>query len=131
MAEVRPDSVAGFFRLAAQAVRRELLDMARHYAGPLSPAANHDSLADGKTGSRLNGFAGNEDLRKLERWAAFHEAVERLPEEDGEMIELGFYEGLTKDEIGRLLGVDGRTIRRRWNRASRRIADQLGDDVPV
>jgi RNA polymerase sigma factor (sigma-70 family) len=128
--EVRPDSVAGFFRLAAQAVRRELLDMARHYAGPLSPAANHDSLGDGKSGSRLQGFAGHEDMRNLERWAAFHEAVERLPDEDREMIELGFYEGLTKDEIGRLLGVDGRTIRRRWNRASRRIADQLGDDVP-
>jgi RNA polymerase sigma factor (sigma-70 family) len=129
--EVRPDSVAGFFRLAAQAVRRELLDMARHYAGPLSPAANHDSLHDSKSGSRLQGFAVNEDLRNLERWAAFHEAVERLPDEDREMIELGFYEGLTKDEIGRLLGVDGRTIRRRWNRASRRIADQLGDEVPV
>jgi RNA polymerase sigma factor (sigma-70 family) len=127
--EVRPDSVAGFFRLAAQAVRRELLDMARHYAGPLSPAANHDSVND-KSGTRLNGFAGREDQRNLERWAAFHEAVERLTDEDREIIELGFYEGLTKDEIGRLLGVDGRTIRRRWNRASRRIADQLGDDVP-
>src|SRR5438270_6045969 len=45
--DVTPNSVAGFFRLAAQSVRRELLDMARHYAGPMSVAANHDSLPDG------------------------------------------------------------------------------------
>ena len=31
---VTPDSVPGFFRLAARVVRRELLDMVRHYMGP-------------------------------------------------------------------------------------------------
>jgi len=127
---VRPDSVPGYFRLAAQAVHRELLDLARHYAGPLSPAAHHDSLPDGSTGSPLHGLAAAEDLRNLERWAAFHEAVERLPDEDRGLIELGFYEGLAKDEIARILGVDERTIRRWWNRATRRLAEQLGDEVP-
>src|SRR5258708_12791422 len=33
--EVTPDSVAGFFRLPAQPVRRELLDIAPHYPAPL------------------------------------------------------------------------------------------------
>jgi RNA polymerase sigma factor (sigma-70 family) len=127
---VRPDSVPGYFRLAAQAVHRELLDLARHYAGPLSPAAHHDSLPDGSTGSPLHGLAAVEDIRNLERWAAFHEAVERLPDEDRGLIELGFYEGLAKDEIARILGVDERTIRRRWNRATRRLAEELGDEVP-
>ena len=128
--DVRPDSVAGFFRLAAQAMRRELLDLARHYAGPLSPAANHESLPDGPAGSPINGIMASDELRNLERWAAFHEAVERLPDEDRGMIELGFYEGLGKDEIARVLGVDERTVRRWWNRATRRLADQLGDEVP-
>jgi RNA polymerase sigma factor (sigma-70 family) len=130
LSEVRPDSVAGFFRLAATAVRRELLDLARHYAGPLNHAAHHDSLPEGSNGSPLNGFAMSEDLRNLERWAAFHEAVEQLPDEDRELIEFGFYEGLGKDEIARVLGVDERTIRRRWNRATRLLAERLGDDVP-
>ena len=53
-----------------------------------------------------------------------------MPDEDREMIELGFYEGLGKDEIARLLRVDERTVRRKWNRAARRLADQLGDEVP-
>jgi RNA polymerase sigma-70 factor (ECF subfamily) len=132
LGQVRPDSVTGFFRLAAQSVRRELIDLARHYTGPLNGAANHDSLPEAnRSGSfPLNNFAAREDLRNLERWAAFHEAVGRLPEPDRELIELGFYEGLDKNEIARLLGVDERTVRRRWNRATRRLADDLGDDVP-
>ena len=70
------------------------------------------------------------EVRNLERWAAFHEAVERLGDEDRGLIELGFYEGLAKDEMARLLGVDERTVRRWWNRATRRLADTLGDDIP-
>ncbi|HJZ90186.1 MAG TPA: sigma-70 family RNA polymerase sigma factor [Gemmataceae bacterium] len=128
--DVRPDSVAGFFRLAATAVRRELIDLARHYAGPTNPAAHHESLPDCSSGAPLNRMAAPEEIRNLERWAAFHEAVGRLADEDRELVELGYYEGLNKDEIARVLGVDERTVRRRWNRATRRIADQLGDDVP-
>jgi RNA polymerase sigma factor (sigma-70 family) len=129
--DVRPESVPGFFRLAAQAVRRELLDLARHYAGPTNAAAHHESLPDASSDSPpLNRAPDPEEMRNLERWAAFHEAVGRLADEDRELVELGFYEGLNKDEIARLLGVDERTVRRRWNRATRRIAEQLGDEVP-
>jgi len=129
--QVRPDSVAGFFQLAARAVRHELLDLARRYAGPRSPAAHHESLPDGSSGnSPLNHFAAPAEARNLERWAAFHEAVGRLPDADRELIELGFYQGLSKEEIARLLGVDERTVRRRWRGATRKIADELGDDIP-
>jgi RNA polymerase sigma factor (sigma-70 family) len=128
--QVRPDSVSGFFQLAARSVRQELLDLARRYTGPLSQAAHHDSLPDGSSGFPLNHLAAPADVRNLERWAAFHEAVGRLPDADRELIELGFYQGLSKEEIARLLGVDERTIRRRWRGATRRIANDLGDDIP-
>jgi RNA polymerase sigma factor (sigma-70 family) len=128
--EVTPNSVAGFFRLAAQAVRRELLDMARHYAGPWNGAANHESLPDGSA-PHPHWTTAPAEVRNLERWAAFHEAVERLPDEDRGLIELGFYEGLGRDEMARVLGVDERTVRRRWNRAARRLAEALGDDIPT
>lgn len=126
--EVTPDSVAGFFRLAAQSVRRELLDLARHYAGPWNGAAHHESLPDGPP---PNWGAATKEDRNLERWAAFHEAVERLPEPDRELIELGYYEGLAKDEMARLFQVDEKTIRRRWNRATRKLVDALGDEIPT
>jgi RNA polymerase sigma-70 factor (ECF subfamily) len=129
LSNVTPDSVAGFFRLAAQAVRRELLDMARHYTGPWNPAAHHESLPDGSN-PPSDWSDGKTEARNLERWAAFHEAVERLPEPEREVVELGYYEGLGKDEIGRVRGVDERTVRRRWRRAARRLVDALGDEIP-
>ena len=128
--EICPDSVEGFFRLAAQSIRRELLDMTRHYRGPLNAAANHDSLPDGSLGLPMKAGPSQEELKNLECWAAFHEAVGRLPDEERAVIELGFYEGLDKDEIARVLSVDVRTVRRRWNRAKRRLTDELGDDIP-
>src|SRR5436305_5872475 len=46
---VTPPSARDFFRLAALQIRRELLDMARRYAGPMGLGANHASL-DGRSG---------------------------------------------------------------------------------
>lgn len=46
---VHPASMRDFFALAAQQVRRELIDLARHYYGPHGTGANHASgsqLAD-------------------------------------------------------------------------------------
>jgi DNA-directed RNA polymerase specialized sigma24 family protein len=48
---VTPPSAPDFFRLAAAVVRRELIDLARHYYGPARPGAHHASQpdhADGK-----------------------------------------------------------------------------------
>ncbi len=40
---VAPATVADFFRLATRQLRRELLDLARHYYGPQGLGANHAS----------------------------------------------------------------------------------------
>jgi RNA polymerase sigma factor (sigma-70 family) len=130
LGEVTPDSVAGFFRLAAQAVRRQLLDMARHYSGAMNHAAHHDSVPDGPPATS-HWASRPKEVRNLERWAAFHEAVERLPDEDRELFELGYYEGLSKEEMARLYQVDEKTVRRRWNKATRRLAEALGDEIPT
>ena len=79
----------------------------------------------------MNGFTSRDDTRNLERWAAFHEAVERLPDTDRELLELGYYEGLEKNEIADLLGVSVKTVGRRWDRIARRLADELGDEMPT
>lgn len=131
LTRVRPDSVAGYFRLAARAVRRELIDLARHYTGSNGLGANHESWTVGSAGTAFGQVASPEDVSNVERWAAFHEAVGRLPEADRDLIELGFYEGLGKAEMAHLLGVDERTIRRRWHRAARLLAEDLGDDIPT
>ena len=49
--DVRPESVRSFVSLAAVQIRRELIDLARHYDGPEGPGRHHASRA-GSDGSR-------------------------------------------------------------------------------
>ena len=51
--EVTPRDVCHFFRLAAVEIRRELIDLARHYYGPQGAGAHHVTqarLADSESG---------------------------------------------------------------------------------
>src|SRR5947209_14826634 len=45
-----PSSMAQFFALAAQQMRRELLDLARHHCNPKRPGVHHVSELDDKGG---------------------------------------------------------------------------------
>src|SRR5262249_34144120 len=74
---VRPGPTADFFGLAAEQIRRELLDLARCHR---RRSGINQPLADG--GGPLDPIDPNTlDPRDLERWQALHEAVERLPSE--------------------------------------------------
>ena len=44
LAEVQPANAVEFYRLAALNIRRELLDLAKHYFGPLGLGANYTSV---------------------------------------------------------------------------------------
>ena len=50
---IRPESVHGFVRLAALQIRRELIDLARHYDGPEGCGRHH--AQPGRTGRRGDG----------------------------------------------------------------------------
>jgi RNA polymerase sigma-70 factor (ECF subfamily) len=99
--------------------------------GPEGLGRHHESLPDGSSALQPQMVISPAEFRNLERWAAFHEAVEQLPEADRELIELGYYEGLKTDEMARLLGVEEWTVRRRWNRAIRKLIAALGDEIPA
>ena len=117
--EVSPDSTAKFFGLAAQAIRRELLDLKRHYCGPEGIGANHHT--DGRGAPAREPVDPAPDHDELEEWCALHRQVEGLPEEERAVVDLHFYQGLSKAEAAGLLGVDVRTVQRRWNAALQRL----------
>ena len=103
-----------FFNLAAAVIRRELIDMARHFTGSHGPGRQQAS-GDG----RPEPAAPDADTGELDRWAALHEAVERLPTAEREVFGLTLYHGWTQREIAVRFGVSERTVRRRWRRPSR------------
>src|SRR5205807_262735 len=98
--DVRPDSIRAFFGLAAEQMRRELLDLARRFYGPMGVGANYSSQAaarDGR-GPVVEAPDGREDRDDLERWTAFHDGVAALPAEEREVVCLIFYHGWKQAE---------------------------------
>jgi RNA polymerase sigma-70 factor (ECF subfamily) len=125
--EVQPSSTAGFFGLAAEQLRRELLDLTRYYrrrTGVNQPFEGDQASVDLVDPNAL-------DPHELDRWQLLHEAVEGLPTELREVFSLTFYHGWTQAEMARLLGVSDRQVRRLWTRACRGLNDILRGDLPV
>jgi RNA polymerase sigma factor (sigma-70 family) len=129
LGDVRPDSVRGFFALAATQIRRTLIDLARHHFGPEGSAAHHHSetraaeSGSNPHDSRLAG--GDERPETLDAWARFHEAVELLPHEERDAFSLVWYGEATQHEVAELLGVSERTVLRRLVRARLLLHDSL------
>ena len=126
---VQPDSTRAFFGLAAEQMRRELLDLARHYYGPEGEGANHDSVGPRPDDSRpgLDPPAPDANANDLERWTRFHEEVERLPVREREVVGLVFYHGWTQAQVAELFQVDVRTVRRWWESALVRLHRVMKD----
>ena len=129
---VQPESTRQFFGLAAEQMRRELIDLARHYYGPEGLGANHDSVGTAFDDSRP-GFdppaAADTSSNSLEHWRRFHEEVERLPVREREVVGLVFYHRWKQAQVAELFQVDVRTVRRWWESALVTLHRALKDDV--
>jgi RNA polymerase sigma-70 factor (ECF subfamily) len=123
---VQPDSMRAFFGLAAEQIRRELLDLHRHFFGPQGVGAKHAS--DGGLNSPAPEPSDRtDDPRDLDDWRAFHEEVARLPAEEREVMDLLFYHDMTQAEAAELLQVSVRTVQRRQDAALLRLHHLLKD----
>jgi RNA polymerase sigma factor (sigma-70 family) len=116
---VTPGTVEEFLGLAATQIRRELLDLARHYFGPQGQGSNQYTPApamgpEGSTSPVFDGVETTYDPTRLALWTEFHRVVESLPADERSLCEMLWYLGLPQDDVARLLGVDVSTIKRRW-----------------
>lgn len=129
LAEARPRSPREIMLLAAAQVRRELLDLARRYAGPHSHAAHHATnvvIEDADPDApafHTDRSADPED--GLDRWSAFHAAIADLPAEHREMFHLVWYLGVDQRTIARLLDCSSRTVKTRWREAREAVRAAL------
>jgi RNA polymerase sigma-70 factor (ECF subfamily) len=135
LADVTPESLRHFYNLAALQIRRELLDLAKHHLGPEGPGARHHSDAPGRPGDDEPGAleevaAAAAEPTSLEGWTEFHAQVEALSEEQREVVNLLWYEGLTQHEAAEVLGLSPRTVLRRWQAARLRLYQALHGDRP-
>jgi RNA polymerase sigma factor (sigma-70 family) len=123
-----------FLRQASVHIRRELVDLAKHFFGAegssAGDAADHrpDLPQSGDTiaGPPIGSF----DAARLSAWTEFHRQIGLLHDEDREVFELLWYQGLTQPETADLLGVSRGTMIRRWQGARLRLFDALNGQLP-
>jgi RNA polymerase sigma factor (sigma-70 family) len=125
---VKPQTAQHFFRLAAAQIRRELIDLARHYFGPTGLGTNHDTRAEGV--AEPTAPDSTQDPGRLTDWTEFHARIGDLPEADRELFDLLWYQDPTQAEAVEVLGVSERTVNKRWIAARLRLSDALGGRLP-
>ncbi len=130
LSAVSPTNTRDFFGLAAEQIRRELIDLARHYRGPEGDGRNLRDLPDPALSGQAAFDPPAPHVEDLDRWAALHEAVHQLPAEEREVFMLSFYHGWTQADVAELFQVDERTVRRRYQAATARLSELLGGRLP-
>lgn len=119
-------SRAHFFAVAAQAIRRILVDHARGRARLKRGGGGRKlSLDDALT---LSAESPGTDL------LALHEALERLAREHPEkarVVEMRFFGGLTSEEAARVLDLTTRTVERYWEFSRAWLYRALESGLPL
>jgi RNA polymerase sigma-70 factor (ECF subfamily) len=119
--KVRPNSVRQFFALANQHMRWELNDLARRLDEKGCPVELVEGLA---LAPESSGSSLSLDARRM------LQAIESLPEEEGEVFSLVRIQGLSQTEVAQLLGVSNKTVQRRLNRSLLLLTESLADLCP-
>ena len=138
LGEVKINDARHFYRLAATQIRRELIDLSRHYGGPEGLGANHATQmaaspdqSQGPAHAAYDVADSNANTPSaMTQWSELHEAIEALPPEQKEVVELLFYNGLSQDEAADLVGVSTRTIKRYWRSAKLSLFETFDGELP-
>jgi RNA polymerase sigma-70 factor (ECF subfamily) len=125
--QVTPATTRDFFNLAAEQIRRQLLDLARRQHLEQMESLRFRDDSSGSGGHPPDPAPPPADL---DRWEQFHRTVAELPVAEREVIGLSFYHGWTQAQIAELFGVDERTVRRRWKAACKTLNNALGGRLP-
>jgi RNA polymerase sigma factor (sigma-70 family) len=123
-------TVPEYFFRAAGLMRNVLIDLGRKHFGrqsqrhrALSIDANHG--ADTGSDAQYDPSSDTDDPAEISLWTAFHEEVERLPEDLRAVVDLRWYHDLPHQDIAELLGVAEVTVRGRWAKARLRLSEKF------
>jgi RNA polymerase sigma-70 factor (ECF subfamily) len=132
--DVPMQTVLDYVRLAACHIRHELIDLARHYYGRYGHGTHHatprDALAACDAGAVDPAGNSSDDPARTLDWAAWHEHIGQLPDEQREVFDLLWYHGLTQPDAAEILGVSLSTVQRRWQTARVRIMEAFEGVAP-
>jgi len=117
--KVRWQNRAHFFGIAAQIMRRILVDHARKHLGPKRGGGNVVSFDDAAL------VFSDERAAELVALDEALAVLERLDKRKGQVVEMRYFGGLSVDEIASVLSVSPDTITRDWRRAKAFLRREL------
>jgi RNA polymerase sigma-70 factor (ECF subfamily) len=129
LATVRPPDVRAFAGLAARQIRWVLHDLASQ-AAAARRITYSSGLLDGKDLEQDEPVAPAAEPSDVLQWGEFHRRVESLPDEEREVFDVLFYEGMSQPEAAALLQTSLRTVKRRWQRARLMLREALQGEWP-
>ena len=108
-------------------IRCELLDLSRKYRRELAARITNRPDAQGKQPVEHAGHlaARADGAIEVEKWGRLQEAVEQLPEDESRVIELRCFGHWSRQETAVLLGIDEKTVTRRYGRAIEKLGQTL------
>lgn len=125
------ESPRSLMALGATQIHRELVDLARRYAGPSSYQANHGTnVFPDPEGPRHFVDEAVEEEEPLDRWERFHAAVEQLSPEQKEAFRLVWYLGADQKTIAAVMGCSERSVKNYWRQAREAVKAALGGEAP-
>lgn len=128
LAHARLEQRSHFFAVAAQAMRRILVEHARRRGAARRPSSGERVELDDRT--VLDGHRPATD--PLLEVLAVHESLERLKEahpRKAQVVELRYFGGLSESEVAELLGVSRASVARDWRVARLLLGDLLSAGV--
>jgi RNA polymerase sigma factor (TIGR02999 family) len=119
--KVEWESRAHFFGIAAQIMRRILIDHARKHLGPKHGGGKTISLED-------VAVVSDERASELVDLDEALSTLAKIDQRKSRVVELRYFGGLTVEETAAVLGVSDETIRREWVRAKAFLHRELSRD---
>jgi RNA polymerase sigma factor (TIGR02999 family) len=116
--EVAWQNRAHFFGIAAQMMRRILVDHARK-----RKAAKRDAAAWRVATAEVDASENAPELLALDRAL---EELEQIDPQQAKVVELRFFGGLTVEETAEVAGISPRTVKREWRTAKAWLRREMG-----
>jgi RNA polymerase sigma factor (sigma-70 family) len=112
--ELVPENTAAFFRLASQNIRWVLYDLAKSSASKYRPLNSSDLASNDPKNDHRQAVAPEGEPSSLIEWADFYGKINQLPEENRQIFDLLWFQGLSQIEAAKALNMPTRTFTRKW-----------------
>ncbi len=127
---LQPEDTASYFKLASQNLRWVLQDLARSSIARNKAKNSGDMSTSTRRGELLNTKDPDGGPSNYAEWTDFYEKINLLPDENKQIFDFLWFQGLSQTEAATVLKIPLRTLSRKWMVTRILIRTLLNDQTP-